>query len=459
MPLFKNVGRAIGAGVKQFFFQEASYRSFTYGGSSPLTSRIDYGIDASDLWKNNSVYACLRFLKDVFPEAPVAVAGRGMRTAVSLDHQHPLAALIRNPNPYYGRSTLWAGTIVSFVLDGNAYWFKVRNDLGEVVELWYRPHWMVEPRREKGSSEFITHYDYRPPGAGAPQRVPSSEVVHLRDGIDPENEMKGFGRVKPLLRTVITDSQADRFCERMLANMGVPGAIIAPKVDMPPIPPDKAEDIKRNYRERVSGDNAGSPLILSAPFDITFPDIQIDGAALLNIKKISQSDIAAAIGLPAVVVGFLVGLETATAKASHEDARRQAYESCIIPIQSSITEDVDITLLPDMGDATTQETVFDYSLVPALQENQDELHSRAREDYRAGLIDRAEALRMIGLTPKPTDKGVYYQQTIAKMAGSGSSSSGGAIGRDGDSDGQVEDALNAADTAKTRLVASGNGAH
>ena len=50
---------------------------------------------------------------------------------------------------------------------------------------------------------------------------------------------------------------------------------------------------------------------------------------------------------------------------------------------------------------------FDNSQNRALSEDVDQLHIRAREDYKAGIIDRAMAKIMIGEQAQPEDWGVY----------------------------------------------------
>jgi hypothetical protein len=43
---------------------------------------------------------------------------------------------------------------------GNAYWIKIRNVIGEVVQLWWVPRYMMWPRWSTDGKTYITHYDY-----------------------------------------------------------------------------------------------------------------------------------------------------------------------------------------------------------------------------------------------------------------------------------------------------------
>jgi len=387
-PTFLKALGALGS-AKSFGF--APTQAGNWGAGIQPGSRYNYGLAAGDLWKNNTVFACLSWARRTFPEAPLAVSTVGTD---EMDHAHPLAALLRRPNPFYGRYTLWGATVLSYIVDGNAYWFKVRNGLGEVTELYYRPHWQVTPVRGKGGA-FIDYYNYTV--SGKVVRMETTEVVHMRNGLDPENEVKGLSDLAALLRTVVTDNEATSFCAAMLRNMGMPGPMITPKAGTPSPTREQALAIKQSFLSRTTGDNVGMPIVIDGEYDVNYPVVNLDGAALLNIRKLSQSDIAAAIGIPAVVVGLLVGLETGTAKASHEDARRQAYESFVQPVQASIGEDLDIQLMPDFDPSRQKQINWDYSGVSALAPNQNDLAERWVKLYQGGVCMRSEARAKVGL--------------------------------------------------------------
>jgi hypothetical protein len=58
-------------------------------------------------------------------------------------------------------------------MDGNAYWRKIRNSIGDVLGYWYLPHWLVSPQRPPGMSTiFTSHYRYTPVAGGVPEDIP-----------------------------------------------------------------------------------------------------------------------------------------------------------------------------------------------------------------------------------------------------------------------------------------------
>src|SRR3546814_14292914 len=77
-------------------------------------------------------------------------------------------------------------------LDGNAYWMIVRNGLGRPAELWYIPHWLIEPKWPANGSVFISHYVYSPGGGAASMEIDPAAVIHFRHGLHPHNPRKGL---------------------------------------------------------------------------------------------------------------------------------------------------------------------------------------------------------------------------------------------------------------------------
>ena len=82
-------------------------------------------------------------------------------------------------------------------------------------------------------------------------------------------------------------------------------------------------------------------MVLDGQFEVEFPTPSIDTNLVEKAKNFSQADIAAALGIPAAVVGFLVGMEHQDARAAHESMLRQAYVSCLCPMQRDHAQDYD----------------------------------------------------------------------------------------------------------------------
>jgi HK97 family phage portal protein len=379
--------------------------------STVLGSR-DYTQIVGDGSHSSIVSACVNWIARTFPEAPPAVWRQVGDEIPQIVRRHALVQMLRRPNPYYSGVLLWMATLVSWTIDGNAYWVKRRSAMGNVVELWYVPHWMMEPRWPSDGSQFISHYDYRP-AAGELVQIPAKDVFHLRYGLDPENTRKGRSPLHGLYAEIYTDDEAMRFTAAILHNFGMPGVVVSPGTDTKKVASqDEMDAIKAKFKAEFTGDKRGDPIVLNRPTHVEqfgFSPNELDLGAL---RDIPEERVTAALGIPAAVVGFGAGMQTAKVGATMSELRDQAWEGNIIPTQRLIGEELTLQLLPDFAtDADLQELEvgFDLSNVRVLQDAQTAVAERHATLVRAHIEKVGEARAHLGYPVSPEDM-VYMPQ-------------------------------------------------
>jgi HK97 family phage portal protein len=371
-----------------------------------IAGERDYRVDVGDGSGSSLVSIVVGWHMTVFPEAPVMLQKRVKGGDPEPMDDHPFLDVLKRPNPYFSGIAMAMATDMSFLLDGNAYLLKERNGSGRIQHLWYAPHWMVEPKWLPESGNFIDYYSYQPGGTAGEIRLPPSEVVHFRFGLDPQNVRKGYSRLKALVREIYTDEEAARFAASMLRNAGVPGLIVSPAAtDISSAPSrDDLETTKIELLQRTTGDRRGEPLVFPVATNVEqfgFSPAELDLSAM---RAIPESRVAAALNVPAAVVGFLAGLEQTKVGATMRELRELAYESGVIPVQRLMAEDFRNQLLDDYVDDVNQYIVgFDYSQVRVLQEDTNAFSERTREEFKAGVITRGEARNTLGHDVQPAD--------------------------------------------------------
>ena len=381
---------------------------------------------------NSIVSACVLWIARTFPEAPPALwqgDDAGVRNRIS---RHPLIKLLRyptsspeNPGGYYSGALLWMATLTSWVLDGNAYWFKVRSPLGRVVQLWFVPHWMMEPVWPTDGSAYLSHYEYRLDGRIIP--VPPSEIVHFRHGLDLDNTRKGRSPLSAVLREVYTDEEAARFTASILKNLGMPGVVISPGPAGAGGPwrpnPDDVKAIKADFKDKYTGDHRGDPLVMSGPTQIATFGFSPTEMTLRDLRNIPEERITAVLGIPAAVVGFGAGLQYTKVGATFAGFRDQAWQSNLIPTQRILSAEIQTQLLPDFtSDLEGMEFGFDISKVKVLQEDQGKMAERWARLVSAGIAKRSEARNAFDLVSGPEDD-IYLPQPGVQGGSADSSSS------------------------------------
>ena len=212
-------------------------RSTFYAGSD-----VDWEERAGTLWLNSAVSLCAGFLFNKVCEPSLEVrrtsAGRAGAKEEAVP-EHPLLALLARPNPEYSGNALLQAVALSYKAKGNAYVVKVRDagGLGAPRELWYVPHWQMEPLEPSGGgpTEF-----YRHTVGGKSKYYPRRDVIHLKFGMDPEKPRLGFDPSRAQLAGVVSDTQVDVYTATILTGLGVIGAFVSPATSGDKISPEQA---------------------------------------------------------------------------------------------------------------------------------------------------------------------------------------------------------------------------
>ena len=226
--------------------------------------------------------------------------------------------------------------------------------------------------------------------------------------------MCGFSPVRNLLLSVYSSQQVNRLIAALATNSGMTGAVFTHKP--PTVEPGMAmaegahssltkadaDLVKQRYRESFTGDRAGDAMVLDGDWEVEFPKISVDATFLEKAKAISQAEVAGAFGIPAVVLQYIVGLASATAKASHKDSREQAYTECLMPMQRGMAEDFTTQLLPHFTNDPRYRVVFDYRKVGALADDANETAKRWLDLFTGNVAMLSEARRGNGLKTDAT---------------------------------------------------------
>ncbi|WPZ06587.1 phage portal protein [Pelagerythrobacter marinus] len=374
-------------------------------------TKFDYRREVGDCLDASVVTAPVQWLQRSLPEARLAVRRRQRNGIVKPLDDHDLLALIRKPNEFYGDIALWFGTVLSYCIDGNAYWLKVRNRAGRVVELWYIPHWLIEPRRpDSGDGAFLDHYRYSPGGGYQAMRIEPQDVVHFRHGINPHNLLKGLSPIDGVIREIFADLESSNFVSSLLRNMGVPGVVISPKGGAMPTPDDVAAT-KAWFTEQFGGDRRGGPLVMGAPTEVHPYGFNPQQMNMSEARDVAEERVCACLGVPAAVVGFGAGLQQTKVGATMEELRKLAWHNGVLPLARSLADELGRSLLPDFADGDRLEAYWDTDDVLALSEDEDKQVERKLGEFKAGAITLFDYLTETGRDADESHK--YYLRPIA----------------------------------------------
>src|SRR5580765_1382847 len=374
-----------------------------------------------DMTSSSIVMACVNWAGTTIPSAPVQVQQQKNVKVWETIPDHPLVDLIADPNPYYSGITYWKAFAYWWLVYGNVFLYKARNAQGAVVELWLIDSRAITPEWETDIDGSNRRIIYRYSGTGLDTVLAYEDVIHFRYGIDPDKPLLGLAPGKSLLYEIAADSEISTYTTQIMRNFGIPAFLVAPKPTSDGIYKMSAADMDSDIQKRTSGALRGKPLVFNKPMDITAFGFSPDQMAVEKVSRRPESRVCAVLGVPAIVLGFEVGLERSI-YSNLKAAQEQAWTNFVIPTQDYIVAVLNDQLLferivtesgswPGAEDRTYR-VIFDRSAVAALQEDRNELFKRESDAYRFGIKKSSEARSALGLETDPADD-VYFVSPMA----------------------------------------------
>lgn len=373
---------------------------------------IDYGREVGDLLNSSLVMTAANWVARCLPEANLIVVEIGKDGKETPVQNHPAVKILNRPNEYFSQATMWKAFAISWIIDGNSYMIKARNNYGELKELWYAPSFMMEPRWPLDGSKFISQYDYNVDGRVNPFDV--SDVIHFRNGVNPYNMRLGLSPCASVLREIYADSQVANYQGSLLAHGAVPPAVLSPKPDALGGIEVDTKELKERYIESTQGDERGKVFVSSMPVELTKISFNPSEMNLTELRLMPEERFASVIGIPTAVLGFgenhrPTGLNNNTSKADE-----RAYESFMIPLWKFLEDELTAQLMPDFDTTGRYRFKFDLRSVRALSLDEDALYKRLTMAYKSDWLKKSEARSQAGL-PVAAEDEVYYSQEQAAM--------------------------------------------
>lgn len=404
---------------KSLTFYPISAAGWTWG-SSGLSDEHGYS-EVGDGASSSLVEACVSWIANAATQTQPSVLKYDSDDDLGeLDRGHPAARLMRRPTydarvgrSYYSWIPLMQATLTSFTISGNAYWRKRRSATQRPVQLWYCPYGMITPHRRDYSSYFVDYYEIR--SGGRLEKVSPDDIIHFRDGLDPLNPLLGISKLRTLLRELFTDETAARWTASLLRKEAVPGLIISPDTGAAAMSADEAKLAKAEIDAKASGDNRGATMVFGAPTKVHQYSFSPEQMKLGDIRDIPEERVSAVLGVPAGVVGFGSGLQTAKVGATMGELVDLAWQNGVLPRLRLMAAELTEQLLPDFGAGPDEEFIFDTSRVPIMAEYQNKLSEKHERLVRSNIETRGEARRAVGLKAGKDDDVFTLQAGVIVM--------------------------------------------
>lgn len=277
--------------------------------------------------KRNGPVAALMFVRHlIFSEARLKF--RPLSSTQGKLFGNPDLTLLERPWKNATTGDLLARMIQDVDLAGNSYWTvvngrvrRMRPDKVTIVSAS-----MSEPDLYGAALDAeIVAYMYEPmgqQGRGAKLLLPE-QVAHFAPYPDPDSNWRGMSWLTPVLREVSADNAATKHKLKFFENGASPQFVVSLDAS---VTKDQFVEFKQAMDDSHKGvENAYKTLYLGGGADVTTVGKDLNQLDFKATQGAGESRLAAAAGVPPVIVGFSEGLAGSSLNAGNFGAARRRF--------------------------------------------------------------------------------------------------------------------------------------
>jgi hypothetical protein len=352
-----------------------SYQGVSYSLPDAQQEEVrDYqGMIRSAYKSDGVVFACMDVRAKLFAEA----AFQWRNTSTTKIFGTPELVPLETPWPGGTSGDLLYRVLQMVDLSGNA--FIVRRPPGVAL---LRPDWVdivaASPNSDASvwdvDAEVIGYlYHSRGRNSGVdPVRLLPEQVAHFAPIPDPESRFRGTTWLWPVIREVMADKAATQHKLQFFENSATPNLLV--KFNLENV--EKMQPWMDLFREGHEGAaNAYKTLFIGAGTDVTPIGSNFQEIDFKVTQGAGETRIAAAAGVPPVIVGLSEGLQAAT-YSNYSQARRRFADGTMRPLWRNLCGSLERILNVPAG----AELWYDDRDIPALKEDIQDKAQERREN-------------------------------------------------------------------------------
>ena len=315
---------------------------------------------------------------------------------------HEILDLLYKVNPFYTKTEFLETDLINRKLTGDSFILKIRNEAGQVAELWnVRPD-LVQIVSDP--ENYISHYEIFGIN-GKRVRIEKNDMIHIRYP-SPLSTYLGMSPLSAAKIRVDTEEYATTYQRDFFLNNARPDAIIEFEGHLTE---DQKRQIIETWEKRHQGRNKSSKLGLlwgGAKYSqISLNQREMD---FINSLKFTRDDILVAFKVPKSIVGITEEVNYANAKTAQEIFINET----VIPEVKRLIEKLNEELvIPEYG----EEYYLDF-VEPVVHNREARLN-----EFVQGVdkwLTANEIRREIGLKPLKNGDYLYRPLAVQPIGGS-----------------------------------------
>jgi HK97 family phage portal protein len=311
---------------------------------------------------------------------------------------HPLARLLKAPNPGATRYSFILEIVQDWAIYGNAYALKVRRpgrlELYRVPAAQMRPVGDLIPRAYTWTL---------PDGHGL--ALDANDVFHVRD-YNPDDPVVGLSRLETLRKTLAEEAASVNYREWFWSN----GAKLAGWIGRPREAPRWSEQQREQFRNEwgqfTGPRNAGKTAVLEDGMSFNPVTATARESELIAARKLTREEVAAASHVPPAMIGIV----EAQGYGSLREQHRALYQDTLGPIVALLEGEISRQLLSEFSDS--DDTYVQFNIQEKLQGSFEEEQAALSVAVGSPYMTRNEARARMNL-PRINDQ--TFDQPVTRL--------------------------------------------
>lgn len=343
---------------------------------------------------NPVVGRCVREIVSSLSEAPIYAYRQVDDDKFERIVGHPAEETLNFPNKRDAGSIMLEKMGQHYLIGGNTYLRKIRQNSGRVVGLVpIRPDLITGA--DVDDDEFPVFYKKRTKDFKT-ERISAEDIVHIPD-IDPLNAVFGMPRLLSAYAEVTTDNEASAYVGETLGNHGTPGTVVAVDKGV-----TQAQIVTAEQRWRSKfGPRRGRGKVAFVPGGHTLTNLgfSLRDLEFPDLRVITRESICAVFGVDPMLIGLGSSARQGTLSGKeHEIALRKLWVQILIPMIRRWEAVLNLQLAPEWGEIFL---FFALEEIVALLEDRTEAFNRSKLMADTGGFTEKEIRTEAGFDPDP----------------------------------------------------------
>jgi len=371
--MFKSIIKSIDIEKKSYQVNDLSLLMLGIYGDQ---NKADLNRFVSYYYKSSPLFTAIKLIADNINAIDLVLYDSRKEEFV---YEHNILQLLKNPNPFTGKSLFMEGILNNFLLTGDTFIEIIGNN--KPVELNIIPSQYVtvvaslrdgypESYRYEGSNMASRSFKRQDNRFIADN---GNELINLRS-YNPEynsNNLRGVSYIQPIELELTQYILASIHNESILKNQGRPSGILTYKGDKV-VSDDVLNAIKENLQKQFSGaKNSGNTMFLDGDFDFKQLSESIKDMDFATLKLQTQIAVYNALKIPLPMIS-----PEHMSLANMDTAKLNFYDNCIMPLYTKIINFLNEKLLVRYSNNDNLKLSYDESTIDALKPRQSETIDR-----------------------------------------------------------------------------------